>query len=100
MNNKINNKILSKFDKNYKSTDPRNSMSPLLSINTKKSTRHNNQIPEKLSKRENLTRSQRKKFSYRETKLRKYVDFLKKLCKTEENTSSKCLKKNMVNLEC
>lgn len=52
-------------------------MSPLLSINTKKSTRYNNQIPEKLSKRENLTRSQREKFRYRGTKLRKCTDFLR-----------------------
>ena len=33
---------LPKFDKKYKSADSRNSLSPLLSINTKKSERHNN----------------------------------------------------------
>lgn len=59
-------KIFSKFDKKYKSTDSRNSKNAPISINTKKSTRGSNQIPEKLSKLENLRRSKRKKFRYRE----------------------------------
>lgn len=35
-------KRFSKSDKKYKSTDSINSLSPLLSINTKESTRHSN----------------------------------------------------------
>ena len=53
---------------NYKFIDPRNSMCPLLSINTKKRTMHNNQIPESCQK-EKITRSPKKKFRYRRTKL-------------------------------
>ena len=44
----------------YKPTDPRNSMSPLLSINTKKRTMHNNKISESCQK-EKIIRSHRNK---------------------------------------